>query len=385
MLYKLDGTNHEDSPTFAGKVQTSNITSGVDMYYYDPRWKRNPSWLPLPNVSGQQKFVGLHAIWPDSNFLALSVTGAYTVDWGDGTIENFASGVTAYHQYDYNNANLAGTNAPVTLTDTGDIITRTSHGYSNGDEVRFYGILGTSGLTEGQRYYVISATDNTFQVATSPGGSAVVLTGDGVATLLPYKQAVVTIVPNGGNLTGINLNLKHNQSGLQAYSSGWLDIALEGANLTTLIVSTYTQNVKHNMLEQFLLSGSNGITNFTAMFYGCSSLQSIPLLNTAAGTNFSYMFQNCYSLQSIPLLNTAAGTSFTSMFQNCSSLQKGALSGTKYSISYSACKLSAAALNEIYTNLGTASDTQTITVTNNWGTASDDPSIATAKGWTVTE
>jgi len=71
------------------------------------------------------------------------------------------------------------------------------------------------------------------------------------------------------------------------------------------------------------------------------------------------------------------------MFGSCSSLSKGALSGTKESISYASCKLSGAALDEIYTNLATVTG-KTITVSNNWGTASDTPSIATAKGWTVT-
>jgi hypothetical protein len=45
--------------------------------------------------------------------------------------------------------------------------------------------------------------------------------------------------------------------------------------------------------------------------------------------------------------------------------------------------LAAAELNTIYTNLGTAVGSQTITVTGNWGTTGDDTTIATNKGWTV--
>jgi len=120
------------------------------------------------------------------------------------------------------------------------------------------------------------------------------------------------------------------------------------------------------------------------MFSNCTSLTSVPLLNTAAGTNFSSMFSNCTSLTSVPLLNTAAGTNFSIMFSRCTSLSSGALANTKISIQYLNCKLSAAALNEIYTNLYGPVTSKTITVTGNWGTASDDPSIATAKGWTVT-
>jgi hypothetical protein len=55
----------------------------------------------------------------------------------------------------------------------------------------------------------------------------------------------------------------------------------------------------------------------------------------------------------------------------------------RFTFSVASCKLSATALNEIYTNLPTVTS-QTITVTGNYGTATDDPTIATAKGWTVT-
>ena len=55
-------------------------------------WVRPSDWLPLPSVSdSEQKFVGLHAIFEDANFVALRCQAAYTVDWGDGVVENFTS------------------------------------------------------------------------------------------------------------------------------------------------------------------------------------------------------------------------------------------------------------------------------------------------------
>jgi len=487
MLYQKDGINSNDSLVFSGKVQTSTVASGVDMYYYDSGWIRPPDWLTLPDVTGLQKFAGLHAIYPESNFCALSAAGAYTVDWGDGVVENYAAGVTAYHQYNYATYDVA----EATLCSRG------------------------------------------------------------------YKQAIVTVVPQvQQNLTTLNLHLKHNQASLQAYSSGFLDIAVAGTLLSDLRVGDSMPGmliplIKFGLLEQFKLVGQNAVSNFATTFFSCYALQSIPMLNTAAGTDFSYMFSDCYSLktiplintasgthfsgmfsdcyylqsiplintalctnfgdmfnncrtlqsipllntafgtdfsymffscyalqsipmlntaagtdfsgmfsycaslqtipmlntaagqnfssmfsacyslqtipllntaagtnftqmfyycyslqtiplintaagssfsnmffscsslQTIPLLNTAAGTNFINMFNGCSALCQGALSGTKESIYYSGCKLSPAALNAIYTNLGTVT-AKTITVTNNWGTASDTPSIATAKGWTVT-
>ena len=176
----------------------------------------------------------------------------------------------------------------------------------------------------------------------------------GTLTSLGYRQAIVTVEAQSGNLTSLDLQQRHSLVP-RAYSTGWLDVAvsLPYGTLTFGGGNVYQANVERVTVV------------------------------TVAGTNFGNMFQYCYSLQSVPLLNTTNGTNFASMFQNCYSLQSAALNGTRYSIDYSNAMLSPAELDAIYTALGTAAGAQTITVTGNWGTAGDDPSIATAKGWTV--
>ena len=300
-------------------------------------WQRPSDWLTLPTVSGgDQKLVGLYKIINGDNWFAVSVTGAYTIDWGDGTTTNTASGTTTYKNLSWSS-------------------------YS-----------GSTATTDG------------------------------------FRQAIITITPQSGStLTSVNLNVKHNQSGLPAYATGWLDVKMAGASLTTLTVGGST--VYNSALKRFEFVGgsaltyggamfqscyqlativgtswTSGISDFTNMFNGCSSLSTIPLINTAAGTSFTNMFLNCFSLSTIPALNTAAGTSFAGMFNGCSSLESAPLAGTRYAISYASCALSSAELDAIYTGLGTAAGSQTITVTSNHGTTGDTPSIATGKGWTVT-
>jgi surface protein len=314
-------------------------------------WVRNPSWIALPSVgTSDQKFVGLVAVFPDtsggeaSNFLSLSAAGNYTVDWGDGVVENYNSGIQSYHVYDFNDADLANTDAPVTLTDSGDLVQRTTHGYTNGMAVRFYNIVSTTGITEGQTYYVINANANDFQVSTTVGGSAVALTTNGSATLLEYKQAVVTITPQAGqNLTNINIDRRHNQSGLNSYNANWLDITLGAPNFSrlTLAPTTPTSTVYINILEQINLVNTGTITSFanfffnlrglrniiigtigtivstTSMFQNCSSLTNVPLFNTASVENMSSMFSGCSVLVSVPLFNTASVTNMSSMFSSC--------------------------------------------------------------------
>jgi len=71
------------------------------------------------------------------------------------------------------------------------------------------------------------------------------------------------------------------------------------------------------------------------------------------------------------------------MFATCNSLARIEAKDFRFTFSVANCKLSAAALDEIYTNLPIVVG-QTITVTGNYGIAGDDPTIATLKGWTVT-
>ena len=139
-------------------------------------------------------------------------------------------------------------------------------------------------------------------------------------------------------------------------------------------------------LQSVPLFNTVAVTNMSSMFAGCTSLQSVPLFNTAAVTNMSTMFGGCFSLQSVPLFNTAAITTgnMINIFVSCASLCQGRTNGIRFGISYASCKLSAAALNDIFTGLGTASGAQTITITSNPGAATCTRSIATAKGWTVT-
>jgi surface protein len=168
-----------------------------------------------------------------------------------------------------------------------------------------------------------------------------------------------------------------------------------------------------NVLRSFPLFNTSNCTVFTNMFQNCNSLADVAPIDTSLGTNFSSMFNGCSSLKTIPLLNTSRGTVAISMFQGCSNLQevpalnfssvssninsgtifnsiysikRNQMTGLQYSVDISNQQLDSTALNEIYTNLGTAavSGSTTITVTGNWGTPNDSPAIATAKNWAVT-
>ena len=275
-------------------------------------WVRPSDWLALttPDIS-EQKIVGLHAVLPGNNWVAFTLSGAYTVDWGDGVTEDFAAGVTAYRNLAWSSYNTS------TLTARG------------------------------------------------------------------YRQAIITITPQSGhNITSWNFLVKHNQPGLSnGYSTGWLDMRLCTPHVASRTFSGSAGQVWHRMIEKFEQVDTNTVVDAYQMFYNCSSLQSVTL-DTGAVTSASYMFYNCYSLQSVTL-DTGAVVDASQMFSGCSSLQSVVLTGLTRGVSVANASLSSTALDALYTSLGTAAGSQTITVSGNYGTTGDDPSIATAKGFTV--
>lgn len=66
-----------------------------------------------------------------------------------------------------------------TLGSPGGVIGCSSHGYSNGDQVVFYGGTPPTGLTEGTLYYVVGASTDLFYVSDSAGGAPIPITGYG--------------------------------------------------------------------------------------------------------------------------------------------------------------------------------------------------------------
>ena len=68
------------------------------------------------------------------------------------------------------------------------------------------------------------------------------------------------------------------------------------------------------------LLDTNSVTNMSNMFYNCTNLTTIPLLDTSSVTNMSAMFAGCKSLTAIPLLDTSSVTNMSSIFERCTSL-----------------------------------------------------------------
>ena len=64
-----------------------------------------------------------------------------------------------------------------------------------------------------------------------------------------------------------------------------------------------------------------GVNHMAYMFYNCSKLTTIPLIDTSNVTSMAYMFYNCQYFQTIPLINTENVTEMQYMFYGCGSLK----------------------------------------------------------------
>lgn len=87
-------------------------------------------------------------------------------------------------------------------------------------------------------------------------------------------------------------------------------------NVTTM-VSMFRECTSLNSIPK-LNTGNN--TNMYGMFYNCGKLITIPQLNTSKVDNMNNMFYNCSSLESIPLLDTGNVINMSNMFYNCKKL-----------------------------------------------------------------
>ena len=244
-------------------------------------WMRPVDWLAMPAITpSEQKIALLMPVFPQgSNFLAFTIAGAYTVDWGDGsTIEPFTSDQKAQHSYDYADPDL-----------------------------------NTTVTSDGYKMAVVIITPQAGQNLTSVDFSRTyTLAGSTFANTTPILEIILSCP----NLTSLVLGFCKSLINFSGINMGLL------TNYTSLFASlTALKQVSH-------FHTAAAVTNMTGMFNGCSSLKSVPLFNTAAVTSVSNMFLNCRSLVYVPLFNTVSVTDMSFMFSGCSSLKSVPLFNT---------------------------------------------------------
>jgi hypothetical protein len=237
-----------------------------------PSWTRPTDWLTMP-TPGAQEVIGLMAVYDDgANYVAVQCTGAYTVDWGDGTVTNYANNTVASYQHAFSSLSAG------TLTSKGfrqALVRITPQAGQNLTTVSF----GVTNATLGKSF--------------APGW-------------LEFDIRTPNCLPTWAGSSNVIRYGRLEKITIRQMST---------TNPTNLFNNLY--NLKSVYIEP---SETTGCTLFNSMFINCYSLEEVNAFDTSTGTNVSQMFDSCYSLTTAPLLNCAASTNALGMFQNCYSL-----------------------------------------------------------------
>jgi surface protein len=246
---------------------------------------RPEEWLQLPYVDPtEQKFVGLFAVYDIyDNYVAFTCSGNYTVDWGDGIVENFISGVKAEHRYEY---------------------------------------TGISSSTLCKRKYkqvIVTITPQVGQNLTSIDLNQLhsyVLSGSG-NFLTPWLHLRIS----GPNLTSLNIlsNLFSTRQNLIEQ----VDLLSIGSGFT----SFYRLFYNSYSLFKVTMPNTSNVTNFRECFYACYSLIEVPYFDTSNAIDMYGMFNECRSLVNLPTLDTSNVQTMALCFRNCNRIKEITFSG----------------------------------------------------------
>ena len=264
-------------------------------------WVRPADWLTLPTLQAtDQKFVGLYPVYNlDSNWVAIKAQGAYTVDWGDGVIENYANASLATHNYSWS-----------TISDT----TLSTRGY---------------------RQAIVTITPQAGQTLTSI--TLAVNPTSLNSSWRPKWLDIAIAMNNSATISGGCLSLKF----LERFR-------IIGNYIGNNLSSFFESCDEIQSVEMTLV----GATSFSSMFNGCRNLVVAPQLNASSVTIMNSMFSGCYSLESVPLYNTQSVETANSMFSFCTSLKtipKFNFQGLRYASSMFAKCYSLETISEITT------------------------------------
>ncbi|WP_310381849.1 BspA family leucine-rich repeat surface protein [Flavobacterium sp.] len=277
-------------------------TSGVDDVLPVARpYIRTADWLAMPSVvAGDQKFVGLFAVFNnDSNFCSFQCASNYTVDWGDGTVENFNANITAYHIFDYNYAGFVGTETSQGYRQT--LITITPQATFNLTKVSLAFKHNQAGLPAGIDYGWLDIKLAGSYLTTFDCGKTVV-----TSYLLREVEVIGTVAFT--NCGGMFQNC----------------YALEKINLFNTSSATDVSFMLGNcyLLETCPFFDFGNVTISQGTFQNCISLIKVPFFNLEKVWYCVQMFEGCARIQTLPLFNFALMTNCHTFVSGCINLRE---------------------------------------------------------------
>jgi plastocyanin len=185
------------------------------------------------------------------------------------------------------------------VNSTSDSITIINHPFENGDQVVYSTEGGTQsiGLTNGNTYYVINATTNTFKLSLTSGGAAINLTASTTPEnhSIRGKTATGTVSQSGGSITGVTFTYRG--AGYQ----GSVTTTINDPNGTSALLNAVI-GYKINTIT--ITQGGDGYTSNP-------SVTITPSLGDTTGNGASASSSLGYPIGSVNLLSQGSGYSTT--------------------------------------------------------------------------
>ena len=308
-----------------------------------PTWSRPFDWLPItaPTAAEQKVIMLVRINSTDVNYLSFLCRGAYTVDWGDGVVENIADNTQANHEYSFSSISNS------TLTSEGFkqvIVTITPQGGNNLTVLNFQARHPKLAAGIAYAYLVLEMYVSAPNLAAS---SSFVLTTTTTTTGL-WNVFYLNIVSLGGltsystlfqslrQLKKIDLNITSSCTSVASLFTSCT--SLQEVNITAITSNITATNSMFNGCTSLVtapLFNTQNVTDMSQMFSTCRNLINVPLYNTSKVTNFYRMFLNCVALKTVPLFDVTAATTtlasngFQEVFFGCSSLETVPLFNTR--------------------------------------------------------
>ena len=273
-------------------------------------YQRPADWIAMPSIDpSEQKVAALFLVGDNnSNFIAFSCSGAYTVDWGDGNTENIASNTTAQHNYVFS-----------------DLSASTEFG-PTGSKSRQAMIVITP--QAGQSLTAISFNYRHSALSTT------------------YNTPILEILLAAPNCTSLLISGSTNNLRLLEQCT------ILSHNTTSMIFMFFNCYA----LQSVPLFDTSSVTNMSSMFQNSSSLQTIPALDCSTSTNMTNFAHTSYGLKR----SQATGIKVSTSFANCT------LGPDELNEIYTNLATVTGQTITVSGNYGTASDNPSIATAKGW-------------------
>jgi len=388
-------------------------------------WVRDPNWMPMPEIDETDEvFYGLLLVFEnDYNLVTWSTTAGTTIDVGDGTAPITGTGSAQSHLYDYDSISAtvyqyqpepdvpARNYKQVMFTVTGTINVlsfRSTVGINNGGSNNFVDINCSLPNRTGNSFRLSS---NSASLRKMPicervriwnwnGAYIASSTFDGMSGLrvvqIPFEVGdcsylfdncssldVGDFTTNATTITNIGRPRSTYQSVRSFGNIVANNVVIAG------IVTMFYRNYNLRYIESLTSTTATSISSYAT---DCTELQYHGEINVPNCTDITQAFDGCVKLQSLNFTDCSNITTTTNALRDCNSLYDLVMNGLTVGINLSDTNLANYGMSRFANSIGTASGSQTITVTDTpFGallSASDATALAietvmTGKGYTI--